>query len=312
MKERSKLLLIVGVFAGVYFLPIENARVQGAFLEGLYLLKWYARKHVILCLLPAFFIAGAIGQFVSQGVVLRYLGASAKRTVAYAVASVSGSILANGADPFAVPADAGKRRRSWQDPLLMALMIAILVLLNWGAPNREVGLFAAVWRIHWQLAIGLLALLLVMIARWYDREELSGWTEATWGFAKQILPLLFGGVLVAGWIMGRPGHDAGLIPASWVSAAVGGDSLRANLVASVAGAFMYFATLTEVPILQALIGAGMGRGPALALLLAGPAVSLPNMLVINNYLGPKKTISYVSLVIVMATVSGVVFGRFFS
>jgi uncharacterized membrane protein YraQ (UPF0718 family) len=194
----------------------------------------------------------------------------------------------------------------------MAAMVAILVFANWGTPNREVGLFAAVWRIHWHLTIGLLVVLGWMIVRWFRREELQGWVEATWGFAKQILPLLFAGVLVAGWIMGRPGQDSGLMPSAWIAAAVGGNSLGANILAAVAGAFMYFATLTEVPILQTLIGAGMGQGPALTLLLAGPALSLPNMLVINSYLGLKKTATYIALVVVMATVTGMIYGAFFS
>ncbi len=390
MKERTRLLLIAGVFLAAYFLPIEHARVQGAVLEGFHLLKWYAREHVMLCLVPAFFIAGAIGEFVSQGAVLRYLGSSARPSVAYGVASVSGAILAvcsctvlplfasiykrgaglgpaiaflysgpainvlaiiltarvlglklgiaravgavafavviglvmaalfrceeaerqaSGIDPFAARAASGERgRRGWQDAAFMVVMVGILVFANWGAPNREVGLFAAVWRVHWYLTGGLLVALGVMIARWYERQELGGWVESTWEFAKQILPLLFGGVLVAGWLMGRPGHDAGLIPAAWVSAAVGGNSLWANLFAAVSGAFMYFATLTEGPILQTLLGAGMGRGPALTLLLAGPALSLPNMLVINSYIGRKKTGAYVALVIVMATLTGMAFG----
>lgn len=394
MKERTKFLLIVGVFLAAFFLPIEIGRVQGALLEGFFLIKWYAREHVMLCLVPAFFIAGAIGEFVSQGAVLKYLGSSAKRSVAYGVASVSGAILAvcsctvlplfasiykrgaglgpavaflysgpainvlaiiltarilglrlgiaralgavafaviiglimavlfrkedqerlaNGVDPFVAQAGLGKRvRKAWQDSAFLAVMVGILVFANWGTPNREVGVFAAIWKLHWPLTVGLLIVLAAMIVRWYQKEELKGWVDATWVFAKQILPLLFGGVLVAGWLMGRPGHDAGLIPASWVAAAVGGNSLSANLFAAISGAFMYFATLTEVPILQTLIGAGMGQGPALTLLLAGPALSLPNMLVINSYLGPKKTITYVSLVVVMATITGMFFGILFA
>ncbi len=388
MSERTKLGLIVGVFLLAFFLPVEHARVQRAFLEGLFLLKDYARQHVVLCLVPAFFIAGAIGVFVSQGAVLRYVGATAPRAVAYGVASVSGSILAvcsctvlplfagiykrgaglgpataflysgpainvlaiiltarvlglelgvaravgavvfavviglamagifrreeaagqaGGGDPFAYQAVPGGRA-GWQDATFMAVMIAILVFANWGTPNREVGLFALVWRIHWPLVAVLSALLAWMVWRWYERVELSSWVDSTWGFAKQILPLLFAGVLVSGWLLGRPGEDAGLIPASWVAAAVGGNSFSANLLAALVGAFMYFATLTEVPILQTLMGAGMGKGPALALLLAGPALSLPNMLVINSYLGPKKTITYCTLVVVMATVCGLAFG----
>jgi uncharacterized membrane protein YraQ (UPF0718 family) len=387
VKERTKLLILVGVFLAAYFLPIQHARVQGAFLEGLYLLKDYARQHVLLCLVPAFFIAGAISHFVRQGAVMRYLGASAPRPVAYGVSSVSGAVLAvcsctvlplfagiyrrgaglgpaiaflysgpainvlamiltarvlglrigvaravafaaiiglimatifrkedearlaNGPDPFALAAEGETPRRTgWQDATFMATMIAILVFANWGAPNQTIGVFAAIYRIHWPLTIVLLGALVWMILRWFDREELSGWMQATWSFAKQITPLLLGGILVSGWLMGRPGNDAGLIPSSWIASSVGGNSLLANFASSVVGAFMYFATLTEVPILQTLLGSGMGRGPALALLLAGPALSLPSMLVINSYLGPKKTIAYVSLVVVMATITGLAFG----
>jgi len=395
MKERTKLLLIAGVFLGAYFLPVESVRLQRALPEGFVLLRDYARQHVLLCLVPAFFIAGAIGQFVSQGAVMKYLGSTAKRPVAYGVASVSGGILAvcsctvlplfgsiykrgaglgpasaflysgpainilamiltarvlglqlgiarivgavvfavvigllmavifrkeeaaraaNGPDPFAAAGSAasGNDRQPWQDASFLGTMIAILVFANWGAPNREVGFFATVWAIHWYLVGAALLLLFWMIWRWYDREELKAWVLGSWEFAKQILPLLLGGVLVAGWLMGRPGHDSGLMPDAWVAGAVGGDSLAANLLASVAGALMYFATLTEIPILQGLLGSGMGKGPALALLLAGPALSLPSMIVINSYLGTKKTVVYVGLVVVMATFTGFVFGAFFS
>jgi len=389
MSERWKLALLVGAFLLAFFLPIETPRVQGALLEGFFLLKDYAREHVLLCLVPAFFIAGAIGQFVSQGAVLSYLGAKAPRPVAYGVASVSGSILAvcsctvlplfasiyrrgaglgpataflysgpainvlaliltarvlgleiglaraagavvfavvvglamaflfrreeaerqaHGADPFAAAAAEETPRAGWQDGLFLLTMVGILVFANWGAPNRQVGVFAAVHRVHWWLTAVLLAALGVMMVRWYGRDELRGWVDASWGFAKQITPLLLGGILISGWLMGRPGTDAGLIPSSWIGDAVGGNSWAANLLASVVGAFMYFATLTEVPILQTLLGAGMGKGPALALLLAGPALSLPNMLVIRSYLGTRKTSAYVALVVVMATVSGWVYG----
>jgi uncharacterized membrane protein YraQ (UPF0718 family) len=395
MKERTKLLLIVGVFLGAYFLPIESSRVQRALPEGFLLLRDYARQHVLLCLVPAFFIAGAIGQFVSQGAVMKYLGSTAKRPVAYGVGAVSGAILAvcsctvlplfssiyrrgaglgpataflysgpainvlamiltarvlglqlglaraigavafavvigvimatlfrreeaervkNGPDPFAAAgaSASGRTREGWQDASFLGSMIAILVFANWGASNRAVRFFAAVYEVHWVLAGAALAALIYMMVRWYDREELRAWVLATWEFAKQILPLLLGGVLVAGWLMGRPGHDSGLIPDSWIAGSVGGNSLAANLFASVAGAFMYFATLTEIPILQGLLGSGMGKGPALALLLAGPALSLPSMIVINSYLGFKKTFAYVSLVILMSTVTGLVFGAFAS
>ncbi len=344
MSERWKLVLLVGAFALAFFLPIESPRVQGALLEGFWLLKDYARRHVLLCLVPAFFIAGAIGQFVSQGAVLRYLGAKAPRPLAYGVASVSGGILAvcsctvlpigavlfavvvgvlmavlfrreeaerqrNGADPFAAAAAAGHgARQGWQDAAFLGTMLAILVFANWGASNQAVGFFAAVHRVHWPLTAALLVALFWMMSRWYSRDELGQWVQATWAFAKQITPLLFGGILVSGWLMGRPGVDAGLLPSSWVAGAVGGNSLAANLLASFVGALMYFATLTEVPILQTLLGSGMGQGPALALLLAGPALSLPSMLVINSYLGPRKTAAYVGLVVVMATATGWLYG----
>ena len=334
--------------------------------------------------MPAFFIAGAIGQFVSQGAVLRYLGASAPRPVAYGVASVSGSILAvcsctvlplfagiyrrgaglgpataflysgpainvlamiltarvlgpelgiaraagavgfafvvglvmaalfrreeaerqsKGPDPFALAVE-DPPRRPWQDALFLGTMIAILVFANWGTPNQAVGFFAAVYRLHWVLALAGLVALAAMMHRWYEKPELGAWVQVTWGFAKQITPLLLGGVLVSGWLMGRPGTDAGLVPSSWIAASVGGNGVGANLLASVVGAFMYFATLTEVPILQTLLGSGMAQGPALALLLAGPALSLPSMIVIRSYLGTRRTMAYVAIVVVLATLSG--------
>lgn len=395
MKERTKLLLVLAAFLGAYFLPVESARVQRALPEGFVLLREYAREHVLLCLVPAFFIAGAIGQFVSQGAVMKYLGSTARRPVAYGVASVSGGILAvcsctvlplfgsiyrrgaglgpasaflysgpainvlamiltarvlglelgvarvvgaivfavvigllmavifreeeearaaNGPDPFAAAgaAASGGGRHGWQDALFLGAMVAVLVFANWGAPNEASGFFAAVWRVHWHLAAAGLAAVVFMMVRWYVRDELIAWALGSWEFAKQILPLLLGGVLVAGWLMGRPGHDSGLLPDAWVSGALGGNSLFANLFAAVAGAFMYFATLTEIPILQGLLGSGMGKGPALALLLAGPALSLPSMIVIRSYLGTKKTVVYVALVVGMSTVTGLVFGAFAS
>jgi uncharacterized membrane protein YraQ (UPF0718 family) len=389
MSELWKLVLLVGAFALAFFLPIESPRMQGALLEGFWLLKDYARQHVLLCLVPAFFIAGAIGQFVSQGAVLRYLGAKAPRPVAYGVASISGSILAvcsctvlplfasiyrrgaglgpataflysgpainvlamiltarvlglqlglaraigavffavvvgalmallfrreeaerqrNGADPFAAAAAEQGRRQPWQDATFLGTMVAILVFANWGASNQAVGFFAAVYRVHWPLTAALLVALFWMMSRWHSKAELGQWVQATWDFAKQITPLLLGGILVSGWLMGRPGHDAGLVPSSWVAGVVGGNSIGANFLSSLVGAFMYFATLTEVPILQTLLGSGMGQGPALALLLAGPALSLPSMLVIHSYLGLRKTVAYVTLVVVMATATGWLYG----
>jgi uncharacterized membrane protein YraQ (UPF0718 family) len=172
-------------------------------------------------------------------------------------------------------------------------------------------LYEFIYRVRWIIVIILLGGFALMALYWFSRDELGRWISDSWGFAVQILPLLLAGVLVAGFLLGRPGpgHE-GVIPTKWVNAAVGGNSVWSNLFAAVAGAFMYFATLTEVPILQGLIGAGMGKGPALALLLAGPALSLPNMLVIRSVMGTQKTIVFVALVIVMATISGILFGAF--
>jgi len=154
-------------------------------------------------------------------------------------------------------------------------------------------------------SVGIVAFVMLLTT---TRGETETWFISSWDFAKQIAPLLLVGVLAAGFLLGRPGSE-GLIPSQWVSSLVGGNSLWSNLFASLVGAFMYFATLTEVPILQGLIGAGMGKGPALALLLAGPALSLPNMLVIRSVIGTAKTIVFVSLVVVMATLSGLIFGH---
>ncbi len=211
---------------------------------------------------------------------------------------------------FAVPQDDDKPL--WKQVLFFGAMIAILVFANWGRPadGMKDTLYGFVYTVRYVIAAVFLAVLLLMLAFWFKRNELKEWTASTWGFAKQIMPLLFIGVVVAGFLLGRPGHAA-LIPSKWVALLVGGNSLWANFFASISGAFMYFATLTEVPILQGLLGAGMGKGPALALLLAGPALSLPNMLVIRSVLGTKKTLTYISLVITMATISGMVFGLLF-
>ena len=211
---------------------------------------------------------------------------------------------------FAVPQDDDKPL--WKQALFFGAMIAILVFANWGRPadGMENTLYGFVYTVRYVIAAVFLAVLLLMLAFWFKRNELKEWTASTWGFAKQIMPLLFIGVVVAGFLLGRPGHAA-LIPSKWVASLVGGNSLWANFFASISGAFMYFATLTEVPILQGLLGAGMGKGPALALLLAGPALSLPNMLVIRSVLGTKKTLTYISLVVIMATISGMVFGLLF-
>lgn len=388
MSERNKLLLMIGVFLGAYYLPIEQGRVQGAILEAFTMLKDYAREHVLLCLVPAFFIAGAISVFVKQDAVMRYLGAGANKVVAYGVASVSGTILAVcsctvlplfsgiyrrgaglgpataflysgpainvlaiimtarilglelgvaravGAVIFSIVigvlmgwifrAEEAQRaaampeteleeakRSPWQEITYYAAMVAFLVFANWGNPQTTEGFFALIFQIKWYLAGISLVTVLWTTFRWFDSEERTDWRDSTWFFAKQVFPLLIGGVLVAGFLTGRAGTDAGIIPDSWITGLVGGNSLQSNLIASVAGAFMYFATLTEVPILQGLIGSGMGKGPALALLLAGPALSLPSMIVIRQVMGTVKMVTYVSLVIVMATISGMVYGAWF-
>jgi hypothetical protein len=387
-KEWKKLALLAGVFLAAYFLPVGRARFDTAVMESLHLLREYAREHVLLCLVPAFFIAGAISVFLSQASVMKYLGAAANKLVAYSVASVSGGVLAvcsctvlplfNGiyrmgaglgpattflysgpainvlaiiltavvlgpelglaraigavvfsivigllmhvlflkeerqrqtANAQAFAGDEQPARPLWKNAVLFASMVGVLVFANWARPDGAGGVWAAVASVKWVLAGVCLAVLAGAIAAWLKRGELREWVAATWGFAARILPLLLAGVLVAGLLLGRPGHD-GLIPSAWIERAVGGNSLRANAAASLAGALMYFATLTEVPILQGLLGAGMGKGPALALLLAGPAVSLPNLLVIRSVMGTKKTLVYVLLVVVMATVSGMIFGAF--
>jgi uncharacterized membrane protein YraQ (UPF0718 family) len=429
-QEWKALAAIIGVFLLCYYLPIGWQRFDNAMLEAFHLVKWYAQEHVIFCLVPAFFIAGAIGVFVSQASVMKYLGPTANKVVAYGVASCSGTILAVcsctilplfagiyrmgaglgpataflysgpainvlaiiltarilgpqlglaravGAVVFSVvigllmhfiyrkeegekamaiaqlPAT-GPERPLWKNGLYFASMVGVLVFANWGKPAESEGLWATIYAAKWLItslfALGfgatlvawfnvrilhalmaaipvvILAILLPdtpMVAfvagmiglSWVTSTkegELGEWFGQSWGFAKQILPLLLYGVLIAGALLGRPGNE-GLIPSEWVSTAVGGNSFWANFFASFAGAFMYFATLTEVPILQGLIGNGMGQGPALALLLAGPALSLPNMLVIRSIMGTQKTVVFVSLVIVMATISGMIFGNFVS
>jgi uncharacterized membrane protein YraQ (UPF0718 family) len=435
-KEWKPLSAVIAVFVACYYLPVEwlrqSQRLENALWESLHLVKWYAQEHVLLCLVPAFFIAGAVGVFVSQAAVMKYLGPKANKTVAYGVASVSGSILAVcsctilplfagiyrmgaglgpacaflysgpainilaivltgavlgpemgiaravGAVVFAIVIglcmhlifrkeeldkvaaaaalpEPEVPRPLWQNALYFGSMVGILVFANWGKPAEPVGLWQAVYADKWLItslfALGLAVILVAWfkVGKWKmliaafpvallalalpehpalpfvagtiglstltatgrdDDGELREWFATSWDFAKKILPLLLLGVLIAGALLGRPDHE-GLIPSGWIAGLVGGNSLSANLFASVVGAFMYFATLTEVPILQGLIGAGMGKGPALALLLSGPALSLPNMLVIRSVMGTKKTVVFVSLVIVMATVSGLIYGALF-
>ena len=428
--ERKKLLLIVVMFGVFFWLPVGHPRFDGALTEALELTRWYAREHVILCLIPAFYMAGAIGVFIRQNAVMKYLGPQAPKVLSYGVASVSGSILAvcsctvlplfsgiwrmgAGLGPataflYSGPAinvlaiiltarilglelgiaravgavvfsiviglvmhliyrreeqekvdqamqlpEPEVNRPLWQTATFFGLMIGILVFANWGKPGDEArgfwgmvhdskwwltslcGLGLAVVLVAWlqlawwkvggvvavtlglsllfpqqpQLVFGVGAIGLAIITA-NDPGENGEWFSSSWTFAKQILPLLLAGVLMSGFLLGRPGHE-GVIPSVWVSSMVGGNSLEANLFASVVGAFMYFATLTEVPILQGLIGAGMGKGPALALLLAGPALSLPSMLVLRTVMGLQKTIVFCALVVIMATLSGMIYGTWF-
>ncbi len=424
------LLAIVSAFLVFYFLPVESSRLQEAVISSLALTRWYAREHVLLCLVPAFFIAGAIATFVSQAAVMRYLGAGARKVLAYGVSSVSGSILAVcsctvlplfagiwkrgaglgpaiaflysgpainvlaivmtarvlgleigiaravGAISFSVVIgfimyliyrkeetekaqaalhlpEAPVARPLWQNAVQFALLVAVLIFATWSRSEDEADLlWNAVYAVKWWLAGIAGAGLGVVLVAWFrvpaakiaaaaaivvalawlfpgmplaafsaaivafgwilgsTRGETQSWFLSSWDFAKQITPLLLGGVLVAGLLLGQPGTE-GIIPSAWVERLVGGNSLAANLFAAVVGALMYFATLTEVPILQGLIASGMGKGPALALLLAGPALSLPNMLVIRSVIGTQKTVVYCSLVVALSTVCGMVFGAYF-
>ena len=429
-KELRTFTIIAGVFLFAYLVPFSNPTVRAAIMEAFAMLQEYAREHVLLCLVPAFFIAGAIAVFISQASVIKYLGGKARKVVSYGVASVSGAILAvcsctvlplfagiykrgAGLGPaiaflYSGPAinilaiiltgrvlgiefglaralgaivfsiviglamqflfrkeEAQKEaaalttpvpeddRPVWKTAVPIALMIGILVFANWGKPGSlsvetmsgetlvgaragetvdEVrvvlsgeeavtaiprgeiesvrytpSFYTSIYQNRFIVAAILLALLIILIVRWNSLKETKAWGASTWSYAKIILPYLFGGVLIAGFLLGRPGHEA-LIPAEWVARWVGGNSWGANAFASLSGALMYFATLTELPIVQGLQGAGMGDGPALALLLAGPALSLPNMLVIRKVLGTKKTLAYVALVVIAATLTGKVFG----
>lgn len=432
-KEIKVFAWAAAIFVACYFLPLSDtfptknlARFDNAVLESLSLVKWYAQEHVLLCLIPAFFIAGAVGVFVSQDSVMRYLGPGANKVLAYGVASVSGTLLAvcsctilplfagiymmgAGLGPAATFLYSGPAisilsivltanvlgfeiglargigavvfsivigllmhfifrkeekakmaaaeevttppaRPLWQTVIYFASMVGVLVFANWARPEADSGVWFGVWANKWSIAAGFAALLGLSLILWFGAAawrvlavaalvtvltftvgitlafvagflglawitasqagELRDWFEQSWGFAKQILPLLLFGVLIAGFLLGRVGFE-GMIPSEWVAKAVGGNGLSANLFASIAGAFMYFATLTEVPIIQGLMGAGMGKGPALTLLLAGPALSLPSMIVIAKVMGMKKTVVFVLLVCSFALVSGMVYGNLF-
>ena len=448
--RRDWRLLAGGVltFAFVFALPVGWARFDGAVHEALALTRWYAREHFLLCLVPAFLVAGAIAAFVSRAAVMKYLGPAAPKPVAYGMGALSGALLAVcsctilplfgsiwrrgaglgpaiaflyagpainvlaivltasvlGAElgvaraigafgfsviigllmhimyrkeelarargPLLIPPD-DPSRPLWQTVSYFATLITLLVFANWGEPQTTQGPWYAVWSVKWLLTSLSGALLGIMLVLWFGVRwwkmalvalataltwavldgwllaahgplfpgyadglpwhamlpftvaviglvvassggdapaEGREWIEQSWGFAKQITPLLLVGVLIAGFLLGRPGEE-GIIPARWVVQLVGGNAFQANLFAAGAGSLMYFATLTEVPILQGLIGNGMGKGPALALLLAGPAVSLPNMLVIRAILGTRKTLVYIGLVVVLSALCGYGYGR---
>lgn len=433
-KELKILFLIVLVFLGVYFMPLDSEAFNTSINATLDLMKWYAREHVIMCLLPAFLIAGVISVFVSQGSVIKYFGAKAKRWIAYTVAAVSGTILAVcsctvlplfssihkrgaglgpaiaflysgpainilaiiltarilgfemglartvGAVSFSVIIglvmafiyrkeekakaeeqinfpDIPEARPIWQTSVHFFTLILILVFANWGMPTAgdTSSLWYYLWAYKWYIT-GVFGLMLVYsmiyilkIKGWQvltgaaitalsaflignplvsmvvgiaavssisllDNAECSEnkeWILSSWGFAKQIIPLLAIGVVIAGFLLGSTHGSTsipGVVPNSWVAWAVGGNSILSNFLASVVGAFMYFATLTEVPIVQGLLASGMGKGPALALLLAGPSLSLPNMLVIRGVMGTQKTVVYVATVIVLSTIAGLIYG----
>lgn len=216
---------------------------------------------------------------------------------------------ANGELQFGISKSEADVRTGLQNILYFISMIGFMVFANWARPQvGDQSLWAVIFHYKWYLAIAFVFLFIYTLISWFKKEEITPWLESSWNFTQQILPLLFLGIFFAGLLLGRPGEE-GLIPSRFVASLVGGNSLTANFFASIVGAFMYFATLTEIPILQGLIGSGMGQGPALALLLAGPALSLPNMLVIRSVIGTKKTIVYVALVILMATLSGMIYGN---
>jgi uncharacterized membrane protein YraQ (UPF0718 family) len=385
LKDSAILVLFVLMLGAAFFIPFQSPLVSGALREAFLMLQEYVRRHVFLCLVPALFIAGAIGNFVSQGAVIRYFGAKTNKIVSYAVASISGTVLAvcsctvlplfagiyrkgagigpaiaflysgpainvlaiiltarvlgfkfglaravgavafsvvigllmhliflkdekkrNESEDFALPEDDSKNRPLWKTGIFFFSLVAILVFVNWG--KMEYGFGRVIYASRYHITGVFMLLLLYTLVSWFKGEELKDWVFSTWAFAKQILPLLFIGVLASGFLLGRPGHE-GIISSRWVALLVGGNSLRANLFASVVGALMYFATLTEVPIMQGLLGSGMGNGPGLALLLAGPALSLPSMLVIRSVVGTKKMLAYGGLVVVMSTFTGMLFGR---
>jgi uncharacterized membrane protein YraQ (UPF0718 family) len=324
----------------------------------------YLSLHVLTCLIPAMFIAGAIAVFISQAAVLKYFGPKANKFLAYGVASVSGTILAvcsctvlplfggiylNGAGIgpataflYSGPAinvlaivysarllgyDIGLARVI--GAVSFSIIIGILMAVIFRKEERQknaaafemllvdpktkplwkqiiffailVGILVFAASKQWLVTGVLLAALGIILWRWFTTGELKQWMLETWRFFRLIIPWLLVGVFIAGILKV-------LIPASVVTQYVGGNTLQGNFIASFFGMLMYFATLTEVPIIRAFMDLGMGKGPVLALLLAGPALSLPSILVLRGIIGWKKTLTYVGLVVVMATFTGYVFG----
>jgi uncharacterized membrane protein YraQ (UPF0718 family) len=382
--DLKKLLVVTGVFLVFYFLPTDLGRVSAGLNEAVLMMNDYARAHVLLCLVPAFFIAGAISVFVKSDSVIKYLGAGASIVVAYAVGASSGFIIAvcsctvlplfagiyyrgAGIGPATVflysgpainilaismtarilGAELGVARtvlaisfsiiiglcmafifrnedkerlegmmvqesdekdvNLWRIIVLIGSMIGFLVFANFGDAGTKSGVLYTNRSIKWYLAIFFAITSVLSALLLFNKTLIKDWLLSTTEYTLKVTPLLFIGVLAAGFLLGRPGHEA-LIPSQWIESLLGGNSFLVNLFAAVAGGMMYFATLTEVPIIQGLMGSGMGNGPALTLLLAGPAVSLPAVLVLSGILKWKKTLTYVGLVIIFSALAGFIFG----
>ena len=382
----KKILLYGGIFALIWFVQWKSAIIANALSEAILMLSEYVHEHVLLCLVPAMFIAGAITCFLNQQAVMKYLGPNAKKYAAYGVASISGAILAvcsctvlpifkgiyrkgAGIGPavaflysgpainilaiilsakvfgwklglartvfallfaviigllmalifrkedkqrivnnrlFEVPIDRNERSLG-KTAIYMASMIGILIFLNWASSKGQNALWDMIFSVKYWIVTFFAIFLVYAIIKWFNKEERLSWLTATRDFALQIMPLLAAGVLLSGFLLGRPGHN-GIIPNKWIAQLLGGNSFFSNFFAASSGALMYFATLTEIPIVQGLIGAGMGNGPALSLLLAGPSLSLPSILVIAGEFGWKKVLTYIGLVILLSSVAGLIFG----
>ncbi len=369
-KEYKIMFWILVTFSLFYFIPYQSKWFETSVIGGINLLNEYAKEHVLTCLIPALFIAGAIAVFIKKDAVLKLLGAKTKKYISYGIASISGAILAVCSCTI-LPIFAGIRSRGaglgpaitflFSGPainiaaifltmsvlgydigfarIIASIGIAIIVGLTMAfifkekitntnliiSEEKKVNLSKSIMFIFFisligiliinglqidkiikYLFIGSLIIIIVLIAIFkFSKDLRKNWLKETWNFSKLILPMLFIGVFIAGFIMP-------LIPETIITNLVGENTIYSNLIASIFGAFMYFSTLTEIPILQALITKGMHSGPALALLLAGPALSLPNMLVVRNILGNKKTLVYISLVIFYSTIAGFIFGYFFN